>query len=81
MGSAIIFTWGVGHLIPTRSVVTGFGDLTPDSRRIITMEWMAEGLTLCFIGVLGALVAFVDGLASPAGCSMMHFPFPGFYWM
>jgi hypothetical protein len=52
MGSGIIFLWGVGHLMPTKNIVKGFGELTPDNRRIITMEWIAEGLTLCFIGVL-----------------------------
>ena len=67
VASAFIFVWGVGHLIPTRSVVAGFGELGPDNRRIITMEWVAEGLTLCFIGVLGALVVLVDGLTSVVG--------------
>jgi hypothetical protein len=66
-GSAIAFVWGVGHLIPTRSVVAGFGDITIDNRRIVTMEWIAEGLTLCFLGVLGALVVLAGGLAHPAG--------------
>ena len=67
VGSAIIFVWGVGHIIPTRSVVAGFGDITTDNRRIITMEWVGEGLTLCFIGVLGALIALADGLSVSAG--------------
>jgi len=44
-GAGVIFLWGVGHLMPTRGVVLGFGDLSPDNTRIITMEWMAEGLT------------------------------------
>ena len=65
IGSGVIFVWGVGHLIPTRSIVAGFGDLSIDNRRILTMEWLAEGLTLCFLGVLGALVFLTDGLASP----------------
>lgn len=67
VGSAIIFVWGVGHVIPTWSVVAGFGELTPDNRRILIMEWVAEGLTLCFLGVLAALVVGVGGLAHPAG--------------
>jgi hypothetical protein len=72
VGSAIIFVWGVGHLIPTRSVVSGFSDLPPESRRIVTMGWIAEGLTLCFIGVLGALTGLFDGLASPAGRAVVR---------
>jgi hypothetical protein len=52
IGSVVIFLWGIGHLIPTKSVVAGFGSISPDNKRIITMEWIAEGLTLCFLGVL-----------------------------
>jgi len=51
-GSVAIFLWGVGHLIPTPGIVRDFGPLSLDNRRIITMEWVAEGMTLCFIGVL-----------------------------
>ena len=59
-GSTLITLWGIGHLIPTRGVVSGFGDITKDNARIITMEWIIEGVTLCFLGVLVALTtAFV----------------------
>jgi hypothetical protein len=51
-GAAAIFLWGAAHVTATRGVVAGFGELSPDNRRIITMEWVAEGLTLCFVGVL-----------------------------
>ncbi len=55
-GSGIIFLWGVGHIIPTRSVVRDFGEISKDNRLIITMEWIAEGMTLCFIGILVAIL-------------------------
>jgi hypothetical protein len=45
IGSVIIILWGVAHIIPTKSVVAGFGSLSIDNFRIITMEWVAEGLT------------------------------------
>jgi hypothetical protein len=67
IGSVIIFVWGIGHLMATRSVVAGYGELTVDNSRILTMEWTAEGLTLCFLGVLPALIATSGGLASPYG--------------
>ncbi len=67
VGSAIVFVWGIGHLVPTRSVVVGLGDLTIDSRRIVTMEWIAEGITLCFLGILAALVVLAGGLQYPVG--------------
>jgi len=65
-GAGVIFLWGVGHLIPTRSIVSGFGTLSPDNTRIITMEWLAEGLTLCFLGILVAVSAWVIGPDQPA---------------
>jgi hypothetical protein len=51
-GSAVIFIWGAAHVAATRGVVAGFGELSPDNRKIITMEWIAEGLALCFVGAL-----------------------------
>ena len=38
--------WGIAHLFATTGVVAGFGALTPDNRRIITMEWIIEGVAL-----------------------------------
>jgi len=61
IGSVVIFFWGIGHLIPTRSIITGFGSISKDNKRILTMEWIAEGLTLCFIGVLVFLVTSFAG--------------------
>ena len=34
-GSAFILFWGVAHLFPTRSVVSGFGEISIDNKRII----------------------------------------------
>lgn len=65
-GAAVIFTWGVGHLIPTISIVKGFGSLSDDNRQIITMEWIAEGMTLCFIGLLVFAALITAGPASQA---------------
>ncbi len=42
-------------------MVKGFGDTSVDYRKIITMEWVAEGLTLCFAGVLDLLVPILYG--------------------
>ena len=61
VGSAIIIVWGIAHIIPTRSVVKGFGEISEDNTKIITMEWAAEGITLCFIGVLVLLVTVIGG--------------------
>ena len=63
-GAIVIFAWGVGHLIPTTSIVKGFGSLSDDNRRIITMEWIAEGMTLCFIGLLVLTALIIAGPVS-----------------
>jgi hypothetical protein len=60
LGSFVVFAWGIAHLFPTRSVVRGFGALSADNTRIITMEWITEGITLIFVGVLVATVIFID---------------------
>ena len=65
LGAAILFIWGVAHIIPTRNVVAGFGPLSEDNRINITMEWVAEGLALAFVGALAALVTIVGGPNEP----------------
>jgi hypothetical protein len=59
-GSALILFWGVAHLFPTRSVVSGFGAISVDNKRIITMEWIIEGIALIFIGAINAIVTAID---------------------
>ena len=65
VGSVLIILWGVAHIIPTKSVVSGFGEISDDNRRIIVMEWVAEGVTLCFIGLLVLLVTVLIGAQNP----------------
>jgi hypothetical protein len=59
-GSAFISFWGIAHLFPTKSVVSGFGEISVDNKRIITMEWMIEGIALIFIGSINAIVTAID---------------------
>jgi hypothetical protein len=63
-GSIIVLVWGIAHLVPTKSVVKGFGEISRDNKRIITMEWLAESVALCFIGLLGLLVTIYGDPAS-----------------
>ena len=60
IGSFFLLTWGIAHLFPTKSIVVGFGEISPDNKRIITMEWIVEGLTLIFIGILVLSVTIID---------------------
>jgi len=64
-GAIILFLWGVAHIIPTRNVVAGFGPLSEENRNNITMEWVAEGLALAFVGLLVALVTAAVGPDDP----------------
>jgi hypothetical protein len=65
IGSVVIILWGIAHIVPTKSVVTDFGPISEDNKRIITMEWIAEGLTLCFIGLLVLFITLLDGSQNP----------------
>ena len=65
VGSIVIILWGVAHIVPTKSVVEGFGSITQENQLIITMEWVAEGLTICFIGLLVLYVTLRVGPDNP----------------
>ena len=66
IGSVIIILWGIAHLIPTRAIVSGFGEISGDNKKVITMELIAEGLTLCFLGVLVLMVTMMADAQSEA---------------
>ena len=65
IAAAILIVWGVAHIVPTRNVVAGFGPLSEDNRINITMEWVAEGLALVFVGLLVLLVTITAGPDDP----------------
>ncbi len=67
IGAGVIILWGIAHIVPTGKVVSGFGDITEDNRRIITMEWLAEGFALCFLGVLVLILTLFGYSAVEAG--------------
>lgn len=60
LGALLTIIWDVAHLFPTRSVTKGFGDISRDNKYIITMEWIGEGVTLIFIGLLVTAVTWMD---------------------
>lgn len=70
-GSVVSILWGVAHILPTKGVVSGFGPLSRDNRLVLVMEWVAEGLTLVFLGVLGLLVTALAGPAA-AGAAVAY---------
>ncbi len=64
-GSALAAFWGVMHIVKTGPAVAGFEPLSCDNRRILTMEWILEGVTLCFIAVLVTVVTWFAGARDP----------------
>ena len=60
LASALTVLWGVAHLWATRGVVAGFGELTADNRRIITMEWIVEGVALISLATLVGAATAID---------------------
>jgi hypothetical protein len=70
-GAGLTMMWGIAHLVPTRSVVAGFGDISDDNRRIITMEWITEGVALIFLGLLVGVVTFMDPVSEVASAIYM----------
>jgi hypothetical protein len=63
VAAALTGLWGVAHLFATKGVVKGFGELKPDNKRIITMEWIVEGVALISIAAF-VVAATVAGPAS-----------------
>jgi len=58
--SVMAAAWGVAHLFATRSVVAGFGEITQDNRRIITVEWIVEGVALISVGAFVAVATAIE---------------------
>jgi len=63
VASGLAAIWGIAHLFATKGAVAGFGEISTDNRRVITMEWIVEGVALITIGAFVA-VATVFGPGS-----------------
>ena len=57
VAGAGLAAWGLAHVVPTRTVADAFGDVGADNRRILVMEWLAEGVAHVATGLLVVLVA------------------------
>lgn len=60
IGGALTLLWGISHLFPTAGVVEDFGDISSNNKLIITMEWIVEGVSLIFLGLLTIIVTKTD---------------------
>ncbi|MFC1996040.1 hypothetical protein ACFLXI_00345 [Chloroflexota bacterium] len=75
-GAAFVAFWGIAHLFPTKNIVAGFGDISEDNKNIITMEWIIEGVSMIFIGVLVTTVTLIDH-TSPVSIAVFWITFGG----
>jgi hypothetical protein len=74
LGSIVLVIWGAMHILQgTPGVVSGFGALSDDNRRILTMEWVGGGLTLCFIGALVILMTLAGDIQSAVAVLVIRF--------
>ena len=60
VAAAITGLWGVAHAVPTTDAVAGFGPISPDNRRVILQEWIAESVALWGLAALVVAVTAVD---------------------
>jgi hypothetical protein len=60
VAAAVTCVWGIAHLFATKGVIAGFGDLSADNRRIITMEWIVEGVALISTAAFVAAATLVQ---------------------
>lgn len=64
-GAFIVTAWGISHLYPTEIIVKSFGSISEDNRKILRMEWIAEGIGHIFIGTVVFLATIAGGPANP----------------
>ncbi|MFW9993987.1 MAG: hypothetical protein ACFFD4_18225 [Candidatus Odinarchaeota archaeon] len=65
LGSIALVFWGTFHILPVKSIVKGYGDTSEDNKHIITMEWIAGGLGIIFLGALVGLTTLLGGSEEP----------------
>ena len=66
LSAALITAWGAAHAIPTRQVLAGFNPISPDNRRIIQQEWLAEAITMWGLAAVIIAVTAAGGADADA---------------
>jgi len=67
LAGAALIVWGLAHLAPTKAVADGFGPIGVENRRILVMEWVAEGVTHVSVGALAVLIALAGYAGGATG--------------
>jgi hypothetical protein len=66
LAAEALIVWRTAHIGNNGPMVESFGDIGVSSRRVFTIEWIAEGLTHIAVGLLAALVA-LEGSSTGTG--------------
>jgi hypothetical protein len=61
VAAALVALWGLAHAIPTSQVVAGFEPITPDNRRVLIQEWLAEAFSMWGIAAVIVVSTIVGG--------------------
>lgn len=58
LGAILIISCGSIHILLTKSVINGFTNMSEGNKKVTSMEWIVEGLTLYFIGILVLIITY-----------------------
>ena len=64
VAAAVVAAWGLAHAAPTRQVLTGFGPISADNRRVVVQEWLAEAFTMWGIAAMVVAATAAGGAAT-----------------
>jgi hypothetical protein len=64
VSGVILLIWGLTHILKTGPVVNTFGQLSAENKRVLTMEWVNEGILLILISLI-AILGGLTGLEAP----------------
>lgn len=62
VGSVVLIVWGIAHIVPVCSILRGFGEISKENRRVVSSTWIAEGLTLIFVGAIMGLTSYYGNI-------------------
>jgi len=71
LAGLMLVVWGVAHVAATRAVLSLYGELSTDNRRVWVMEWVAEGFTHVFVGLLVVVITAIEG-AGGSGATVVY---------
>lgn len=67
LAAVTVALWGVAHVVPTGRVLAGYVPITPDNRRVLLQEWLAEAVTMWGIAALVTVVTAVGAGSTVTG--------------